>query len=176
MNITQFEKDNMHEHDALMNGFSFFDLELAFENENPEHHKGKTKEQILNYCFNELIKVRKREATEVFELYKDWFFRDEPIVVKEIKTLKGWQDSKIERFEEYFTVGCKVGEDVVKEMLEVLPPRTNQYGLVQMGEPYSCKIDPLLGVHRTTYMTFYQNNKQWYYAGNCFAGEIINRD
>lgn len=173
---TQFEIDNMHENDMLMRGFSFFDLELDFENENPAFHKGKTKEQILEYCFDRLLKIQRSEAKKMFKKYKDYFFRDESVIDGDVKTLQGWKDSNTERFDEYFPVGCKVSRDVVIEMLEVLPPRTIEYGLMQMGEPVDCKIDPSSGQYRTTYMTFYKKEEQWYYAGNCFPGETINRD
>lgn len=176
MKKTKFHEDNKHEDDLIMSGFSFFDLEMSFENEDIHRHKGKSKEQVLEYCFKNLLRENRQRAIENFELYKDYFFRDEPVTDEEVKTLQGWKNSNSKTFNDYFPIGCKVDEDIVREMLEALPPRTNAYGLMQMGEPVGSGYDTVTGKYRTTWMTFYKKEEQWYYAGNCFAGETLNRD
>lgn len=181
-NNSQFEKDNMHEVDMIMSGFSFLDLEMLYENENPAKHLGKSKEDILRICLKRMISDQVNSAKEMFEMYKDWFFRDEPVVDGEIKTLQGYKDSESKCFDEYFPIGCLVAEDVVDEFRNVLPPRTDKFGIMQMGEPIDCKLkDVDKAISQYTYMTFVYVRKDhdygevWEYCGNCFAGEIINR-
>ncbi|WP_346961317.1 hypothetical protein [Clostridium sp.] len=169
------EKDGIYEDDALILGSSFGDLMLLYKNENPARHPGKTKEQILKICLKKLIADRITYAKEILEENKEWFLDDGRVVDGEIKTLQGYKDSDSETFEEYFSIGCIVSEDVIDEFRNVLPPRTDSCGIMQMGEAYSYARSEV-GKYKITYVTFAYINGCWKYCGHCFAGEIVNRD
>lgn len=85
-----------------------------------------------------------------------------------MKTLKDWEKSNTYYFEEFFIPGDIVGEDVVNEMRNSVPPVINRSYIMQAGEPYS-HIDG-----RPTYMTFVNTADGWEYRGNCFKGEEYN--
>lgn len=169
------ETDSIYEDDALIMGSSFSDLMLLYKNENPAKHPGKTKEQILKICLNRLITDKIIYAKEMLEENKNWFLDDGRVVDGEIKTLQGYKDSDVETFEEYFPIGCIVSEDVVDEFRNVLPPRTDSWGIMQMGEEYSYASVPETGECKPTYMTFSYIGGRWKYCGHCFAGEIVNK-
>lgn len=85
-----------------------------------------------------------------------------------MKTLKEWEKSNTYYFEEFFIPGDIVGEDVINEMRNSVPPVTNNAYIMQAGEPYS-HIDG-----KPTYMTFVNTANGWEYRGNCFRGEEYN--
>lgn len=65
-----------------------------------------------------------------------------------MKTMKDYFNSNANYFEEFFMYGDIVGEDVVSEFRNCIPPVTDNAYLMQMGEPFS-HIDG-----KATYMTF----------------------
>lgn len=85
-----------------------------------------------------------------------------------MKTMKDYQLSEAQTFEEFFVPGDIVGKDVVENFRNVLPPITDHSYLMQMGEPYSF-VDG-----KSTYMTFSNEPEGWVYRGNCHKGEKEN--
>lgn len=85
-----------------------------------------------------------------------------------MKTMKDYQLSEAQTFEEFFVPGDIVGKDVVENFRNVLPPITDYSYLMQMGEPYSF-VDG-----KSTYMTFSNEPEGWVYRGNCHKGEKEN--
>lgn len=88
----------------------------------------------------------------------------------EVKTYKNWKGD----LSEYLFVGCLVDDELIDYAINVLPPVTMTYNMVQIGEPYSHRMDKN-GKYRPTYSTFVKTNEGWVYAGHCFKGEYINR-
>ncbi len=77
-------------------------------------------------------------------------------------------------------VGDYVEEEVVDEMLDMLPPACMRADCSQIGEPYSHREDPETGKWRATYATFKKVSGQypngiWEYCGHCFKGENVER-
>lgn len=73
-------------------------------------------------------------------------------------------------FTEYLQVGDIVDDEIAQYFIEVLPPVTMQFDLIQMGEPYShveCKA---------TYLTLGRTSLGWQYKGICHKGQIINKE
>lgn len=85
-----------------------------------------------------------------------------------MKTMKDYKKSDSIYFDDFFVPGDIVGEDVVENFRNVLPPTTDNCYLMQMGEPYS----HING--KPTYMTFTNTTEGWKYCGNCFRGEKQN--
>lgn len=85
------------------------------------------------------------------------------------KTFEKWLESGLPTAEDYLEPGDEVDEDLIGYFLDVLPPRTNRAGLLQVGgEIGSAKnID---GCWLPTYLTFKREDGTWRYAGRCFAG------
>jgi len=86
--------------------------------------------------------------------------------VKDMKTLKDWENSNVNTFDDFFIPGDIVGEDVVKHFRNVQIPITDNAYLMQMGEAQDC-IDG-----KTTYMTFSKEQEGWIYKGDCHKGAI----
>ena len=86
-----------------------------------------------------------------------------------IKTLERWFESGLPTAEDYLEPGDEVDEDLIGYFLDVLPPRTNRAGLLQVGGEISSakNID---GCWLPTYLTFKREDGTWRYAGRCFAG------
>lgn len=75
-------------------------------------------------------------------------------------------------WDDYAKPGDLVDESVYDNFLDVLPPRSMGFGYLQMGEPYSSKMNPKTGKYEQTYLTFEQVEKGVYrYCGHCFAGQ-----
>lgn len=71
--------------------------------------------------------------------------------------------------EDYLEPGDKVDEDLIGYFLDVLPPRTNRAGLLQVGGEISTAKD-VNGRWQPTYLTFKRQGGTWRYAGRCFEG------
>lgn len=71
--------------------------------------------------------------------------------------------------EDYLEPGDEVDEDLIGYFLDVLPPRTNRAGLLQVGGEISTAKD-VNGRWRPTYLTFKRRGGTWRYAGRCFEG------
>lgn len=91
------------------------------------------------------------------------------------KSMEDWHNSGLNSFDEFFLPGDTVTEDVYDYYLDLLPPATMRRGLLQVGEPAEHIEDPETGKWRATYATFANVNGEWYYAGECFRGETVNR-
>ena len=67
--------------------------------------------------------------------------------------------------------GDYVAAEIVDELRDCLPPRTDRRDLFQLGEPYDYCEDPETGKYRATYTTFARDEIGWYYCGHCFTGQ-----
>ncbi len=96
-----------------------------------------------------------------------------------IKTMDGWtkaadasEDPYNFSWDKYAKPGDLVDEGVYENFLNILPPRSMGYGYLQMGEPYSSRMNPKTGRYESTYLTFCKVEKGIYrYCGHCFAGQ-----
>ena len=75
-----------------------------------------------------------------------------------MKTMKDYELSNAQTFDEFFKSGDIVGNDVVEEFRNVLPPITDNRYLMQMGEPHSSVNG------KSTYMTFSKETEGWVYG------------
>lgn len=95
---------------------------------------------------------------------------------KEIKTLKGWEESG-KNWDDFCKPGDLVDEDVYWYFLNILPPRNMGAGYLQVGEPYDSRLNPKTGKYVATYSTFVKvGDKVWRYCGNCFPGEYVDTE
>lgn len=86
-----------------------------------------------------------------------------------LKTLEKWFESGLPTAEDYLEPGDEVDEDLIGYFLDVLPPRTNRAGLLQVGGEISTAKDGN-GRWLPTYLTFKRHGDTWRYAGRCFEG------
>lgn len=86
-----------------------------------------------------------------------------------LKTLGKWFESGLPTAEDYLEPGDEVDEDLIGYFLDVLPPRTNRTGLLQVGGEISTAKD-VNGRWQPTYLTFKRRGGTWRYAGRCFEG------
>lgn len=86
-----------------------------------------------------------------------------------LKTLGKWFKSGLPTAEDYLEPGDEVDEDLIGYFLDVLPPRTNRAGLLQVGGEISTAKD-VNGRWQPTYLTFKRQGGTWRYAGRCFEG------
>lgn len=86
-----------------------------------------------------------------------------------LKTLSGWRESGLPSVEDYLEVGDEVDGEMLDYFLNVLPPRTNRAGLLQVGGEIST-VKNIDGGWLPTHLTFKQQGGTWRYAGRCFAG------
>lgn len=84
-----------------------------------------------------------------------------------LKTLEKWFESGLPTAEDYLEPGDEVDTDLIDYFLNVLPPRTNRAGLLQVGGEISTAKDAN-GHWRPTYLTFKRQGGTWRYAGRCF--------
>ena len=89
--------------------------------------------------------------------------------------MEDWENSGLGSFDEFFFPGDTVSEDVYDNFLDILPPATMRQNLLQVGEPAAHEYDPEKGKYRATYSTFVRTDGLWWYAGECFLGETVNR-
>ncbi|ACA42355.1 hypothetical protein [Lysinibacillus sphaericus] len=83
-----------------------------------------------------------------------------------LKTAANWKWS----LHQYLQVGDIVDDEIYSHFVNVLPPATFKQSLVQMGEPY-CHVEG-----QPTYPTLQKTEHGWKYMGNCFRGEVVNKD
>lgn len=93
-----------------------------------------------------------------------------------LKTLEKWFESGLPTAEDYLEPGDEVDEDLIDYFLNVLPPRTNRAGLLQVGGEISTAKDAN-GRWRPTYLTFKRQGGTWRYAGRCFecSAELVQK-
>lgn len=95
---------------------------------------------------------------------------------KEIKTLKGWEESE-KNWDDFCKPGELVDEDIYGYFLNILPPRNMGAGYLQVGEPHDSRPNPRTGKYMMTYTTFTKvEDKVWRYCGNCFPGEYVDTE
>lgn len=71
------------------------------------------------------------------------------------------------------TIGDLVEGDVIENSRNTLPPACDRSDCMQIGEPYSTRIDES-GKWKTTFLTFKEiSDKIWEFCGDCFIGENI---
>ena len=87
---------------------------------------------------------------------------------KTLKTMKNWKESKYSSFNDFCKVGDKVSADIVYYFRDVIPPIINGNNILQVGEPYSHKLDEQNNKVKPTYLTFIKENNFWVYKGDCF--------
>ena len=101
----------------------------------------------------------------------------------EIKSIQEWERFANEHkgentdWDTYCKPGDLVNEEVYNYFLDILPPRTMNKVMLQVGEPHSTMKNPETGKYQNTYATFvsfgtfskYGNLYQ--YKGNCFVGQ-----
>lgn len=91
-----------------------------------------------------------------------------------VKTLKGWNESRLGSFEEYFSPGDLVSEAVVTRFLNILPPTIYRSGYLQAGGAFSSVRDSE-GKCRETYTTFHLIEEGiWMFDGYCFVDTTGN--
>lgn len=70
-------------------------------------------------------------------------------------------------------VGCYITEDLLDELLDMLPPACTRSDCSQIGEPVSHRIAEN-GFEKPTYATFKKVEAGiWEYCGDCFLGENV---
>lgn len=82
-----------------------------------------------------------------------------------MKTYKGWHESNAKTIDEYLIIGDEVDEEMIDYFRDILPPKTSNMFMLQVGEP----CDHVNG--KATYITFVKQNSKWIYRGECFKGE-----
>lgn len=90
------------------------------------------------------------------------------------KTMKDWHESKIGSFDQFCKPGDIVGQDIVDEFVNSLPPVTQHSNFVQTGEPYSHELDKEDNKFKATYTTFEKEQGNWVYKGNCFKNKNMD--
>ena len=94
--------------------------------------------------------------------------------LEEIKTLKGWNNSKFNTFEKYCKPGDIVDKDIVDYFLNSLPPISLREYYVQAGGAFDYILDKEDNLVKPTYTTFEKEDGKWVYKGNCFKGKNEN--
>lgn len=77
------------------------------------------------------------------------------------KSYRKWEGD----LKDYLNIDDYVDQEMADYFINVLPPRTMNSKLIQMGEPYSHVNG------RATYATLEKDNIAWRYCGNCYAGQ-----
>lgn len=91
------------------------------------------------------------------------------------KSLEDIWECGFRKFDDYVIPGDQVTEDVVDHFMNILPPAYMSYGMLQVGEAVSHEYDEDKKSWRPTFSTFVKRDKEWFYVGNCFLREDINR-
>lgn len=91
------------------------------------------------------------------------------------KSRQSWYESGFGTFDEYFSPGDTVSEDVVDYFLDIVPPAVFRKGYLQVGEAHNTEYDPEQGRMRSTFVTFSKEDGEWKFEGYCFLGGMINR-
>lgn len=90
------------------------------------------------------------------------------------KKLENWRNCCL-KFEDYFTVGDLVDNDIVEEIINSVPPVTYCSYCTQAGEAFSFAKDSN-GVAKDVFITFAVfNDKWWKFKGYCFQGCTENQ-
>ena len=106
-----------------------------------------------------------------------------------VKSLYNYRKSGMPCFDDFFDVGDYVTDDVVQDMINWVPSRSELSWCTQCGEPVSHEWDEAKQKYRPTFITFHQVRQPvfkggefievggtlWQYDGNCFGGETKDR-
>lgn len=90
------------------------------------------------------------------------------MIIKTIKTYEQWSESKKD-LSEFFQIGDLVDEEIVDFCLNVLPPKTWNNSVIQIGEA----VDFVEG--KQTYSTLKNTPEGWTWAGTCHRGQTENK-
>lgn len=180
------KSDNTTTTDGILRAYDFEDIQMILENERefmyPEDFHGKmTSEEKLKHRKKLLLKVAQKEmmdslrcAMEMLEEYAEDLIKitapKEKVIDGEVKTLQGWRDNGTNALHEYINVGDKVAVDIINHFIELLPPRMDNAGFFQIGEPYDSAKE---GNRYATFIYLYRDKNYgevWQYKGNCLAG------
>ncbi len=97
----------------------------------------------------------------------------------EPKSMNGWSEyvktTGKSSICSYLNVGDYVTQDIFWHFLNIMPPTTQYYDYLQVGEAYGDALDYNNRL-RPTFLTFVKSDELWIYKGNCFKHEIIHRD
>lgn len=94
----------------------------------------------------------------------------------DIKTLKGWNESEYNYFEDFCKPGDMVSQDIIDYFINSYPPITDYEDFVQAGEPYDTMMDPEDNKFKSRYTTFEKEDGIWIYKGNCFKNKNYDLD
>jgi len=89
-------------------------------------------------------------------------------MTKTIKTYSQWHEARQE-LSKFLQVGDIVDEEIVEYCLNVLPPKTWNNNIIQIGEP----CDFVEG--KQTYSTLMNTPDGWAWAGECHRGQTENK-
>ena len=95
--------------------------------------------------------------------------------MEEVKTMHDWdvfvKKTGKRNIHDYLKPGDTVSEDIVRYLINIVPPWNLKEGYFQVGTQNGYKIDAE-GKAQPTYMTFEKDSTGgWKYKGNCLAGE-----
>lgn len=125
-------------------------------------------------CF--YISRKENEGEYYFRIFDNYDkAKEEYELYVRTKTMKDWHKSKVGSFEQFCKPGDIVGEDIVNEFLNSVPPITHREKFVQAGEPYSHELDREDNKFKATYTTFEKEDAHWIYKGNCFRNKNIDQ-
>lgn len=105
---------------------------------------------------------------------KDW--------EEQTEKYRSGQDSWTGQYDwtDYAKPGDLVDESVIDYFMTVLPPRTIEFGMIQVGEPYSSRKNEDTGRFEDTYLTFAPaasaGKGMYRYCGTCFYKQTKNID
>lgn len=119
------------------------------------------------------VKLTLEEKRDILVLVTEE--REKIINATTIKSMQSWHDSGLGTFDEYFSPGDTVAEDVVYYFLDIVPPAVFGKGYLQVGEAHNTEYDPEQGRMRSTFVTFRKENGEWKFTGYCFLYETKNR-
>lgn len=128
------------------------------------------KEEIY---FIEILEDLEKEDDDTFIIFKNFndakkYFDD----YINVKTMNEWKQSDKNDFSDFCKVDDKVSEDIINYFRDVMPPIIDRNNLLQVGEPYSHKLDKQDNKFKPTYITFEKEENFWVYKGDCFKDKL----
>jgi hypothetical protein len=88
--------------------------------------------------------------------------------INKVHAREDWKTS----IQDDFYIGALIDEEIVNDLMNVVPPRTLNADMVQMGEVYSHILvnDKVM----RTFFTVARTEQGWVYCGICLPGKIQN--
>lgn len=90
-----------------------------------------------------------------------------------VKTFEGWEASGL-HYDKYAQPGDIVDGATVDYFRDTVPPHICLKDFLQYGEMIGTAKDKA-GRYRGTWITFYEKEGVWRYAGLCFSGHITHQ-